>query len=184
MPCKNHPMQELLLVSPCHLPFPKGGEGAGGHLREGGLKEAAFLCLLPSPRICPRRSSALPYWAVAAARSFPSLLFTPCPPCLFPPTPSRTACSAFLKDWQACSNCPLNLEYRSAGDRYSLRTSFLNWSGTPNSPHTATLRSKMARSRTTLATFGSVCPIGARCSTCLREGCCSCASPDGACTAE
>ena len=134
----------------------------GGILGRGALRRRRFFASSQAPRICPSKSSALPCWAVAAARSFPSLLFTPCPPCLFPPTPSRTACSAFLRDWQACSNCPLNLEYRSAGDRYSLRTNFLNWSGTPNSTHTATLRSKMARSRTTLATFGGVCPNGSK----------------------
>ena len=42
-------------MSPCHLPFPKGGEGAGGHLGEAGLKEAAFFCLLPRPPHLPQQ---------------------------------------------------------------------------------------------------------------------------------
>ena len=81
-------------MSPCHLPFPKGGEGAGGHLGGGGgLRRRRFFASSQAPRICPSRSSALSCWA-----AFPPSSSPPAPPCLFPPTPSRTACSAFLKD--------------------------------------------------------------------------------------
>ena len=68
-------------MSPCHLPFPKGGEGARGHLGEGVHKEAAFFCLLPCPPHLPRQilcpsllgSSCCPQLSLPALHPLPPL---------------------------------------------------------------------------------------------------------------
>ena len=167
-PTKTTPCRSSSWCPPVTSHFPKGGDGAGGHLGEEVLKEVAFFCLLPRPphleqqMLCPFLvgSSCCPQLSLHSRR--------PLPPLLLPPTPSRTSCSAFLNNMRAYSNCPFNWEYRSAGNRYSLRIIFLSRAGTPGSPHTPTLRSKMARSTTTLAKFGGICPIRAQCSTRLR----------------
>ena len=97
-PAKTTPCRSSSWCPPVTSHFPKGGRVLGGILGRGALRRRRFFASSQAPRICPSKYSAIPCWAVAAARSFPSLLFTPCPPCLFPPTPSPTACSAFLKD--------------------------------------------------------------------------------------
>ena len=86
-------------MSPCPLSFPKGGEGAGGHLGEGGLKEAAFFCLLPRPPHLPQQH-LYPFVVGSSCclqLSLPSL--HPLPTLPPPPHPHPHILLSLLKHW-------------------------------------------------------------------------------------
>ena len=96
-------------MSPCHLPFPKGGEGAEGHLGEQDLKKAAFFYLLPRPphllqqMLCPflLGSSCRPQL------SLPGL--HPLPPLPLPPHPLPDSLLDLLKGLAGLLKIPFGL---------------------------------------------------------------------------
>ena len=96
-------------MSPCHLPFPKGGEGAGGHVGEGGLKEAAFFCLHPSPPHLPQQilCSSLLGSSCCPQLSLPAL--HPLSPLPLPPQPLPDSLLSLLKGLAGLLKLPFQL---------------------------------------------------------------------------